>query len=106
MDKVVEAVMMAKAGLVDDDDKPWLRCSNGTYGRGKNQWFVFAARNSASNWYRFDMVNTPKHTVAKLIGSTGPWVTEDGGLPDRCHPQDLNYYYSYSDEIEKAHSDI
>ena len=50
VDKVVEAVMMAKAGLTDDE-KPLASPSSGTYGVGKTEVYGSLPGNSASNWY-------------------------------------------------------
>ena len=52
------------------------------------------------------MVNTPKHTVAKLIGSPAGCVGyEDGGLLTDTIRKTPNCVLLL-DEIEKAHSDI
>lgn len=51
VDKVVEAVMMAKAGLTDDDKPLASLLFVGPTGVGKPRWHDSWPRNSASNWY-------------------------------------------------------
>ena len=66
MDKVVEAVMMAKAGLVDDDKPMASLLFVGPTGVGKTEVVRVLAKELGIELVRFDMSEyTEKHTVAK-----------------------------------------
>ena len=81
VDKVVEAVMMAKAGLIDDDKPMASLLFVGPTGVGKTEVARVLARELGIELVRFDMSEyTEKHAVAKLIGSPAGYVGyEDGG---------------------------
>lgn len=107
VDKVVEAVMMAKAGLVDDDKPMASLLFVGPTGVGKTEVAKQLAKALGIELVRFDMSEyTEKHTVAKLIGSPAGYVGyEDGGLLTDAIRKTPNCVLLL-DEIEKAHSDI
>ena len=107
VDKVVEAVMMAKAGLVDDDKPMASLLFVGPTGVGKTEVARVLAQELGIELVRFDMSEyTEKHTVAKLIGSPAGYVGyEDGGLLTDAIRKTPNCVLLL-DEIEKAHSDI
>ena len=107
VDKVVEAVMMAKAGLVDDDKPMASLLFVGPTGVGKTEVAKQLAKELGIELVRFDMSEyTEKHTVAKLIGSPAGYVGyEDGGLLTDAMRKTPNCVLLL-DEIEKAHSDI
>ena len=107
VDKVVEAVMMAKAGLVDDDKPMASLLVVGPTGVGKTEVARVLAKELGIELVRFDMSEyTEKHTVAKLIGSPAGYVGyEDGGLLTDAIRKTPNCVLLL-DEIEKAHSDI
>ena len=107
VDKVVEAVMMAKAGLVDDDKPMASLLFVGPTGVGKTEVVKQLAKELGIELVRFDMSEyTEKHTVAKLIGSPAGYVGyEDGGLLTDAIRKTPNCVLLL-DEIEKAHSDI
>ena len=107
VDKVVEAVMMAKAGLVDDDKPLASLLFVGPTGVGKTEVVRVLAKELGIELVRFDMSEyTEKHTVAKLIGSPAGYVGyEDGGLLTDAIRKTPNCVLLL-DEIEKAHSDI
>ena len=107
VDKVVEAVMMAKAGLTDDDKPLASLLFVGPTGVGKTEVAKVLAQELGIELVRFDMSEyTEKHTVAKLIGSPAGYVGyEDGGLLTDAIRKTPNCVLLL-DEIEKAHSDI
>ena len=107
VDKVVEAVMMAKAGLVDDAKPMASLLFVGPTGVGKTEVAKQLAKELGIELVRFDMSEyTEKHTVAKLIGSPAGYVGyEDGGLLTDAIRKTPNCVLLL-DEIEKAHSDI
>ena len=107
VDKVVDAVMMAKAGLIDDDKPMASLLFVGPTGVGKTEVARVLARELGIELVRFDMSEyTEKHAVAKLIGSPAGYVGyEDGGQLTDAIRKTPNCVLLL-DEIEKAHSDI
>ncbi len=107
VDKVVEAVTMAKAGLIDDDKPMASLPLVGPTGVGKTEVARVLARELGIELVRFDMSEyTEKHAVAKLIGSPAGYVGyEDGGQLTDAIRKTPNCVLLL-DEIEKAHSDI
>lgn len=107
VDKVVEAVMMAKVGLIDDDKPMASLLFVGPTGVGKTEVARVLARELGIELVRFDMSEyTEKHAVAKLIGSPAGYVGyEDGGQLTDAIRKTPNCVLLL-DEIEKAHSDI
>ena len=105
--QVVDAVQMAKAGLLDDNKPQASLLFVGPTGVGKTEVARQLARQLGIELIRFDMSEyTEKHTVAKLIGSPAGYVGyEDGGLLTDAIRKSPNCVLLL-DEIEKAHQDI
>lgn len=105
--QVVEAVQMAKAGLLDDNKPLASLLFVGPTGVGKTEVAHVLAQELGIELVRFDMSEyTEKHTVAKLIGSPAGYVGyEDGGLLTDAIRKTPNCVLLL-DEIEKAHQDI
>ena len=105
--QVVEAIQMAKAGLLEDDKPLASLLFVGPTGVGKTEVAKVLAREMGVQLLRFDMSEyTEKHTVAKLIGSPAGYVGyEDGGLLTDAIRKTPNCVLLL-DEIEKAHPDI
>ena len=104
---VSEAILMSKAGLLDNGKTIGNFLFVGPTGVGKTELSKVLARQLHVPLHRFDMSEySEKHSVAKLIGSPAGYVGyDDGGiLTDtiRRNP----YCVLLLDEIEKAHEDI
>lgn len=107
VNKVVEAVLMSKAGLSDSDKPVASLLFVGQTGVGKTEIAKVLAKQLGLELVRFDMSEyTEKHTVAKLIGSPAGYVGyDDGGLLTDAVRKSPNSVVLF-DEIEKAHPDI
>lgn len=107
VDKVVEAVQMAKAGLAEDQKPMASLLFVGPTGVGKTEVARVLANQLGVRLVRFDMSEyAEKHAVAKLIGSPAGYVGyEDGGLLTDAIRKMPNCVLLF-DEIEKAHPDI
>ncbi len=107
VNRVVQAVETAKAGLTDDNKPMASLLFVGPTGVGKTEVSRVLADELGVELVRFDMSEyTEKHTVAKLIGSPAGYVGyEDGGLLTDAIRKTPNCVLLL-DEIEKAHEDI
>lgn len=107
VEELTDAVMMAKAGLTDDNKPLASLLFVGPTGVGKTEVARVLAQQLGVELVRFDMSEyTEKHAVAKLIGSPAGYVGyEDGGLLTAAIKKTPNCVLLL-DEIEKAHSDI
>lgn len=105
--QVSEAVLIAKAGIEDDNRPLASLLFVGPTGVGKTEVAKVLADELAIPLVRFDMSEfTEKHAVAKLIGSPAGYVGyEDGGLLTDAIRKTPNCVLLL-DEIEKAHEDI
>ena len=107
VEKVTEVILMAKAGLSEDDKPLASLLFVGPTGVGKTEIAKVLAKELGVELVRFDMSEyTEKHTVAELIGSPAGYVGyDDGGLLTDAVRNTPNCVLLL-DEIEKAHSDI
>ncbi|MDE6633207.1 MAG: AAA family ATPase [Muribaculaceae bacterium] len=105
--KVVEAVMMSKAGLSDEEKPLASLLFVGPTGTGKTELAKTLASELGIGFLRFDMSEySEKHAVAKLIGSPAGYVGyEDGGILTDAIRKTPDCVLLL-DEIEKAHADI
>ena len=105
--QVVEAVQMAKAGLLEEGKPLASLLFVGPTGVGKTEVARVLAQELGIQLVRFDMSEyTERHAVAKLIGSPAGYVGyEDGGLLTDAIRKTPNCVLLF-DELEKAHSDI
>lgn len=105
--QVVEAVQMARAGLLDDNKPLASLLFVGPTGVGKTEIARVLSKELGIGLVRFDMSEyAEKHAVAKLIGSPAGYVGyEDGGLLTDAVRKSPNCVLLL-DEIEKAHADI
>lgn len=107
IEKLAEAVMMAKAGLADDGKPLAQMLFVGPTGVGKTEVARVLAKELGVELVRFDMSEfTEEHSVAKLIGSPAGYVGyNDGGQLTDAIRKTPNCVLLL-DEIEKAHSTI
>ena len=105
--QVVEAVQMAKAGLLDENKPLASLLFVGPTGVGKTEVAKVLASELGISLVRFDMSEyMEKHTIAKLIGSPAGYIGyKDGGLLTDAIRKTPNCVLLL-DEIEKAHPDI
>ena len=105
--QVVEAVQMARAGLLEDNKPLASLLFVGPTGVGKTEVARVLSKELGIALVRFDMSEyMEKHAVAKLIGSPAGYVGyEDGGLLTDAIRKSPNCVLLL-DEIEKAHQDI
>lgn len=105
--RVVEAVQMSKAGLLEADKPLASLLFVGPTGVGKTEVCKVLAKELGIELVRFDMSEyTEKHAVAKLIGSPAGYVGyEDGGMLTDAIRKTPNCVLLL-DELEKAHPDI
>lgn len=105
--KVVESVMLSKAGLAEPEKPMASLLFVGPTGVGKTELCKVLAKEMGIELIRFDMSEyTEKHTVSKLIGSPAGYIGYDeGGLLTDAIRRTPNCVLLL-DEIEKAHSDI
>ena len=105
--KIVSAVQMSKAGLLDENKPLASLLFVGPTGVGKTEVAKVLSAELGISLLRFDMSEyTEKHTVAKLIGSPAGYIGyEDGGLLTDAIRKTPNCVLLL-DEIEKAHPDI
>ena len=105
--QVVEAVQMAKAGLLNENKPLASLLFVGPTGVGKTEVAKVLASELGISLVRFDMSEyMEKHTIAKLIGSPAGYIGyEDGGLLTDAIRKTPNCVLLL-DEIEKAHPDI
>lgn len=105
--KVVEAVQLAKAGLRDERKPLASLLFVGPTGVGKTELCRVLADELGVELVRFDMSEySDKYTVSSLIGSTSGYVGyEEGGLLTNAVRSNPNCVLLL-DEVEKAHKDI
>ena len=107
VNKIVDAILMSRAGLIADNKPIASFLFVGPTGVGKTEVAKVLAAELGIGFVRFDMSEyMEKHTVSKLIGSPAGYVGyEDGGLLTDAISKTPNCVLLL-DEIEKAHPDI
>lgn len=105
--KIVDAICMSRAGLLDENKPIASFLFVGPTGVGKTEVAKVLAKELGIQLVRFDMSEyAEKHTVAKLIGSPAGYVGyEEGGLLTDAIRK-APHCVLLLDEIEKAHPDI
>ena len=107
VDKVSNALILARSGLGHPDKPISNFMFNGPTGVGKTELARQLAHIMGINFIRIDMSEfMEKHTVSKLIGAPPGYVGFDQGgvLTDAIHKNP--YSVLLMDEIEKAHPDV
>ncbi len=105
--KIVDAILMSRAGLLADNKPIASFLFVGPTGVGKTEVAKVLASELGIGFVRFDMSEyMEKHTVSKLIGSPAGYVGyEEGGLLTDAIRK-TPHCVLLLDEIEKAHPDI
>jgi ATP-dependent Clp protease ATP-binding subunit ClpA len=107
VDRVADAILMARSGLGSEDRPIASFLFAGPTGVGKTELARQLAMNLGSHLERFDMSEyMEKHAVAKLIGAPPGYVGYDQGgqLTDAIKKNP--HCVLLLDEIEKAHPDL
>ena len=108
IDTIVDKIMVAQAGLKDENKPIGSYVFMGPTGVGKTELSKQLAENLGVKLIRFDMSEyQEKHSVSKLIGSPPGYVGHeetDGLLIERL--QESPNCVLLLDEIEKAHPDV
>lgn len=107
VDRVADAILMARSGLGSEDRPIASFLFAGPTGVGKTELARQLALNLGSHLERFDMSEyMEKHAIAKLIGAPPGYVGFDQGgqLTDAIKKNP--HCVLLLDEIEKAHPDI
>jgi len=108
IDKIVDKILVAQAGLKPDDKPIGSFIFMGPTGTGKTETAKQLAEQLGVKLVRFDMSEyQEKHSVAKLIGSPPGYVgyEEDAGQLITKLQENPNCVLLL-DEIEKAHPDV
>jgi len=107
IEKLVNAVKLAKAGLALGEKPNGTFLFSGPTGVGKTEVTKVLSEALDLELIRFDMSEyMEKHSVSKLIGSPPGYVGHDQGGQLTEEVNKKPYSIVLLDEIEKAHSDI
>lgn len=111
VDKVVNKIMVSKAGLKALNKPIGSFLLVGPTGSGKTEFAKLLAENTQAKLLRFDMSEyQEKHTVARMIGAPPGYVGyEDGNLGGGLLVSQIEknpHAVILFDEIEKAHPDV
>ncbi|HLE11382.1 MAG: ATP-dependent Clp protease ATP-binding subunit ClpA [Bdellovibrionales bacterium RIFOXYD12_FULL_39_22] len=107
VEKVVDAVMMARSGLANPDKPQCSFLFTGPTGVGKTELAKQLAFLLGIPFKRFDMSEyMEKHAVSKLIGAPPGYIGHDNGGTLTDAIKKSPYSLLLLDEIEKAHPDI
>jgi ATP-dependent Clp protease ATP-binding subunit ClpA len=108
IEKIVDKILVAQAGLKPDDKPVGSFVFMGPTGTGKTETAKSLAKQLGTSLIRFDMSEyQEKHSVSKLIGSPPGYVGHDdnaGQLITKL--QENPNCVLLLDEIEKAHPDV
>ena len=111
VDKVLEKVYVAKAGLKSINKPMGVFLFLGPTGTGKTELAKLLSENMGMKLLRYDMSEyQEKHSVARLIGAPPGYVGyDDGNLGGGLLISDINKHPNsiiLMDEVEKAHPDV
>lgn len=107
IDSIVDAILIARAGLKNQDKPIGSFLFSGPSGVGKTQSAKILAETLGVNLIRFDMSEyMERHSAARLVGAPPGYVGFDQGglLTDAVNKNP--YAVLLLDEIEKAHPDV
>lgn len=108
VEKLVESIMISRAGLREEDKTAGAYVFTGPTGTGKTEVCKQLSKKLGIPFVRFDMSEyMEKHSVSQLVGAPPGYVGHDDSQGKLIEAIDRNpHCVLLLDEIEKAHPDI